>query len=246
MPGCRRCDSDAAPKNYGFCNACRGSSAERSSTECKSCGEAVEPNNYGFCNACRPAVGRGGSSPGNPKPPAGRSPSPSPSRRKPATPRSPSVSKPEPAAGAGSPPPSTLAVLLYVPNLIGYARLLLIAAAFHIPGLYAEKPSAFLGLYALSAVLDGVDGLAARRLNQVWCPESESTRDPVPALYGKTQLNGTRITIRYSWVCPGQPGGVWGGNPIEKAGLADWLPRPTSAIFVCWVRPAHVWKRLEL
>ena len=48
----------------------------------------------------------------------------------------------------------------------------------------------------------------------------ELTCDPVPALYGKTLLNGTRTPIRYSWVGPGQPGGVWGGNPIEKAGLA--------------------------
>ena len=44
----------------------------------------------------------------------------------------------------------------------------------------------------------------------------ELTGDPIPALYGKTLLKGTRIPIRHSWVGPGQPRGVWGGNPIEK------------------------------
>ena len=37
----------------------------------------------------------------------------------------------------------------------------------------------------------------------------ELTGDPVPALYGKTLLNGTRIPIRYFWVGPGQLGAVW-------------------------------------
>ena len=65
----------------------------------------------------------------------------------------------------------------------------------------------------------------------------ELTGDPVPALYGKTLLNGTRIPIRYSWVGPDQPGAVWGGNPIEKAGLAGigcrgQLPQYLSAGYV--------------
>ena len=38
--------------------------------------------------------------------------------------------------------------------------------------------------------------------------------------YGKISLKGTRIPIRYSWVGPGKPRGVWGGIPIEKASLA--------------------------
>ena len=47
----------------------------------------------------------------------------------------------------------------------------------------------------------------------------ELTGDPVPALYIKTLINGTRIPILYSWVGPSKKGGVWGGNPIEM-GLA--------------------------
>ena len=49
---------------------------------------------------------------------------------------------------------------------------------------------------------------------------SQLTSDPIPALYVKNLLNGTRIPIRYSWMGSGQPRGVWDGNPIEKAGLA--------------------------
>ena len=65
----------------------------------------------------------------------------------------------------------------------------------------------------------------------------ELTGDPVPALYGKTLLNGTRTPIRYSWVGPGQSGCVWVGNPIEKAGLAGigcrgQLPQYLSAGYV--------------
>ena len=47
---------------------------------------------------------------------------------------------------------------------------------------------------------------------------------------------------------PGQPGGVRGGNPIEKAGLAGisrrcQLPQYLSAEYVPH-NPTHVWKRL--
>eukprot|EP01052_Picozoa_sp_SAG31_P058500 SAG31_NODE_17912_length_653_cov_1.671480_1_plen_178_part_00 len=68
---------------------------------------------------------------------------------------------------ASSAAPSTRAVLLYVPNLIGYIRLGLILTAFFWPDLYEQRPLPFLGLYGASAALDGVDGFAARRLNQV-------------------------------------------------------------------------------
>ena len=49
----------------------------------------------------------------------------------------------------------------------------------------------------------------------------ELTSDPVPALNGKTLINGSRIAIPCSWVGPGEPGRVWGGNPIEKGCLAS-------------------------
>lgn len=54
-------------------------------------------------------------------------------------------------------------VYLYVPNLIGYARIGMAAAAYW----YAStQPVLFLILYSLSFVLDAADGMAARALNQ--------------------------------------------------------------------------------
>ena len=49
------------------------------------------------------------------------------------------------------PPPTRAQVLLFVPNLLGYARLALLAAAF---AAY-DRPLAFLACYGGQAVLDG-------------------------------------------------------------------------------------------
>ena len=54
-------------------------------------------------------------------------------------------------------------ILLYVPNLIGYARLTLLALA--VP-FFQSHPPAFLGLYLLQMSLDMVDGYLARLLSQ--------------------------------------------------------------------------------
>ena len=62
------------------------------------------------------------------------------------------------------PPPGE--VLLYVPNLIGYGRLAAIIYGFHGDGVFDSAPLTFLLLYALNMALDGIDGAAARRLNQ--------------------------------------------------------------------------------
>ena len=53
-------------------------------------------------------------------------------------------------------------VFLYVPNIIGYVRVLLAVASF----VYIEQPSRFLPLYGLSCLLDVADGYAARQLGQ--------------------------------------------------------------------------------
>ncbi|XP_052799889.1 uncharacterized protein LOC128231295 isoform X2 [Mya arenaria] len=53
-------------------------------------------------------------------------------------------------------------ILLYIPNLIGYARLSLLVASL----VYFERPWIFLCLYAVSVSLDAVDGIAARALKQ--------------------------------------------------------------------------------
>ncbi|RDD38040.1 CDP-diacylglycerol--inositol 3-phosphatidyltransferase [Trichoplax sp. H2] len=54
-------------------------------------------------------------------------------------------------------------ILFYVPNLIGYARLLLLA----ISCVYFDDTIPFLYLYSISIILDGFDGYFARKLNQI-------------------------------------------------------------------------------
>ncbi|CAG0901765.1 unnamed protein product [Cyprideis torosa] len=54
-------------------------------------------------------------------------------------------------------------ILLYVPNLIGYARLLLIFLAWVF---WDAHPPLFVILYVASAILDFFDGYFARKLNQ--------------------------------------------------------------------------------
>lgn len=57
-------------------------------------------------------------------------------------------------------------VALFVPNLIGYLRLVLLAAAF-CTGVSA--PQLTYCLFLVNLLLDGLDGIVARRLNQVCC-----------------------------------------------------------------------------
>ncbi|XP_071849456.1 uncharacterized protein [Apostichopus japonicus] len=54
-------------------------------------------------------------------------------------------------------------VLAYIPNLIGYIRLVLVLAAF---SCYSTNAACFLFLYSTNVILDGIDGLVARKLNQ--------------------------------------------------------------------------------
>jgi hypothetical protein len=54
-------------------------------------------------------------------------------------------------------------VYFYVPNLIGYGRIIAAIVAF----IYAfSNHIVFLWLYAISYTLDALDGIAARKLNQ--------------------------------------------------------------------------------
>jgi len=57
-------------------------------------------------------------------------------------------------------------VLLYVPNLIGYARVSLTIASFIVMIVLPEEWLAAIGLYLASFVGDLVDGIAARKLQQ--------------------------------------------------------------------------------
>uniref|UniRef100_UPI00398F7507 uncharacterized protein isoform X1 n=2 Tax=Pristiophorus japonicus TaxID=55135 RepID=UPI00398F7507 len=56
-----------------------------------------------------------------------------------------------------------LKVLLYVPNLIGYMRILLLLVGWWT----FNYPVVFIPCYVTSVILDGFDGFAARKLNQI-------------------------------------------------------------------------------
>ncbi|CAL0304274.1 unnamed protein product [Lupinus luteus] len=62
------------------------------------------------------------------------------------------------------PRPSKLSVYLYIPNIIGYIRVLLNCTAFY---LCFTNKILFSVLYFFSFVCDAVDGWAARKFNQV-------------------------------------------------------------------------------
>ncbi|XP_047468671.1 uncharacterized protein LOC125024933 [Penaeus chinensis] len=65
--------------------------------------------------------------------------------------------------GKGGKRKPNYSILLYVPNLIGYTRLLLLLLAFC---LLPASPASFVTLYSISITLDGFDGYAARKLHQ--------------------------------------------------------------------------------
>ncbi|XP_031381497.1 CDP-diacylglycerol--inositol 3-phosphatidyltransferase 1-like isoform X2 [Punica granatum] len=62
------------------------------------------------------------------------------------------------------PSPPMLSVYLYIPNVIGYLRVLMNCVAF---GVCFSNKRLFSVLYFLSFVFDGIDGWCARRFNQV-------------------------------------------------------------------------------
>ncbi|PJF19072.1 hypothetical protein PSACC_01113, partial [Paramicrosporidium saccamoebae] len=59
-------------------------------------------------------------------------------------------------------PLNTRDIYLFVPNLIGYSRIILALLSFYL----ITTPRHFLPLYALSCLLDVADGFFARRLGQ--------------------------------------------------------------------------------
>lgn len=61
---------------------------------------------------------------------------------------------------------STFRILLYWPNIVDYMRLLLALATFF-GWDQRTRPLLFASLYTVGFALDGVDGMLARRLNQV-------------------------------------------------------------------------------
>ncbi|XP_071946428.1 CDP-diacylglycerol--inositol 3-phosphatidyltransferase-like isoform X1 [Antedon mediterranea] len=83
-------------------------------------------------------------------------------------------------------------VFLYVPNLIGYARLTLLFSSCLF---YTRSPMVFLALYSANAVLDVFDGIAARKLNQ--CSAFGAWFDVVIDNIGRGML-WSRL---YQWGC---------------------------------------------
>jgi CDP-diacylglycerol--inositol 3-phosphatidyltransferase len=61
------------------------------------------------------------------------------------------------------PPPVSENVFLYVPNLIGYSRMLLVLLSFW---LMPSSPTMAASCYVLAGLLDAVDGHIARLLGQ--------------------------------------------------------------------------------
>jgi phosphatidylserine synthase len=74
------------------------------------------------------------------------------------------------AANADNPAPLTgHDVLLYIPNLIGYGRVLAAMASFVIMVVSPDSYMLAVGLYLASFVSDMIDGWAARTLGQTSC-----------------------------------------------------------------------------
>ncbi len=97
--------------------------------------------------------------------------------------QAPAGSEPDPAAQ-----PSVKAVLLYVPNIIGYVRLGLLAAGCMMA--HTQRLQAAVMFFITSIALDAVDGYAARRLKQV--------RVGTAALTPDSSLGCTRSPNQYN------------------------------------------------
>lgn len=78
---------------------------------------------------------------------------------------------------------SVLKVLLYVPNVVGYVRLLLLVSSVYIGEMH---PLACFWLFIVNFLLDGADGALARRLKQVTILCSRT----------RTHLKETRSVVR--------------------------------------------------
>jgi len=70
---------------------------------------------------------------------------------------------PQQVAAAPAKPQSPMAVFFYIPNLIGYGRIIMMLASFrYMP----TEPVQAIACYFISSFLDAFDGMAARHFNQ--------------------------------------------------------------------------------
>lgn len=122
---------------------------------------------------------------------------------------------------------NSLEIFLFVPNLIGYLRLLLIAVSWY----YIEDYAIFLPLYIFSAILDGIDGWAARRLGQV--SDYGATLDVVVDLIGRGMI--WCYVNKYGYAVSAFEWLVYLGN-TERANGKQWKESFDKApAFVHWV-----------
>ncbi|XP_064392898.1 uncharacterized protein LOC135340487 [Halichondria panicea] len=104
-------------------------------------------------------------------------------------------------------------VFCYIPNLIGYLRLILLLVAW----IFFDKIVVFLPLYIVSALLDCVDGIVARRLKQT--SEFGAWLDVLIDNIGRSII---WARLPYSW-------GVF-------VLCVEW------SVFVCTHTSGHAWK----
>lgn len=95
--------------------------------------------------------------------------------------------------------PVNLEVLFYIPNIIGYGRILLACIAFT----YYQDPTWFILFYSSSIILDGLDGYTARKLNQ--CSKFGAWFDVIIDLFSRGYLwcalfKGGYLIVFLEWV----------------------------------------------
>ncbi|KAJ7333804.1 hypothetical protein OS493_015896 [Desmophyllum pertusum] len=140
-------------------------------------------------------------------------------------------------------------VLLFIPNLIGYVRLVLLLASW----IFFTNPVLFLSFYTASVLLDGLDGIVARQLNQT--SAFGAWLDVVTDNLGRGML----WTLLYKWgyfisalewlvfVCTHTLGAQW--RSAAKSTPPSWVQTvmangfktPAGAFAVCGLHGLPVW-----
>ena len=141
----------------------------------------------------------------------------------------------------------SIKVIFYIPNIIGYLRLVILLYSW----INWSHPTTFLALFILSASLDFVDGIVARRLDQT--SEFGAWLDVVLDNISRSMI-WTGLTPSYgffisslewlTFVCTHQLGGRWKtpseGQPIFVAKImADNFNSPLGlwVILSIWFLP---------
>ncbi|XP_027042961.1 CDP-diacylglycerol--inositol 3-phosphatidyltransferase-like [Pocillopora damicornis] len=139
-------------------------------------------------------------------------------------------------------------VLLFIPNLIGYVRVILLFASW----IFFNNPVLFLCFYTASVLLDGLDGIVARQLNQT--SAFGAWLDVATDNLGRGML----WTLLYKWgyfisavewmvfVCTHSLGAHWKSaqsNPPSWVQLvmAKGFKTPAGAFAICGLHGLPVW-----